>query len=125
MRRMLFSMLVMLGSFAFAYGQENKDPLIFTELGKSSSAEIKKTCEKFYQTLKADNAQGYIVNFGTGKEIAGREKQLRDSINFRDENAPRITFIRGRNLRKLKSVFYVVPTGAEPPALSEQKPNGH
>ena len=61
------------------------------------------------------NLQGYIINYGTDKEITKRENQIRESIDFRKYDSYRLTFVRGGNNGKLKTVFWIVPAGTEPP----------
>lgn len=120
MFRFLFLLLIVMSSFVFSQVQENnqqeRKAYIFAELEKANNAEVKKQYEEFYGKLKKDfDSQGYIINYGTDKEIAKREKQLRNSMTFRDYDAPRITFVRGGNKDNLKTVFWIVPAGAEPP----------
>jgi hypothetical protein len=89
----------------------------FDELGQMSNSEIKVRFEKFLRKLITQNtSQGYIINYGTNRTITMREKQLRSNINWRcDYDCPRITFVRGGSARRLKTVFWIVPEGAEPP----------
>ncbi len=121
MFRVLLLILVVMSSVAFAQSenssQQNDVPkaYIFAELGKANNAEVKKKFDGFYKKIKDSDSQGYIVNYGVAKEIANREKQLRNSINFRDDDAPRLTFVRGGNIGRLKTVFWIVPPGAKPP----------
>ncbi len=60
-------------------------------------------------------AQGYIINYGTDREIAKREKQIRNSITFRRYDASRITLVRGGNREVIKTDLWLVPPGAESP----------
>ncbi len=52
---------------------------------------------------------------GTAKEIAKCERKIRNLINFRDDDGHRLTFVQGGNSDKTKTVFCIVPGGAEPP----------
>lgn len=88
----------------------------FAEIERATNLQVKSLFEKFGKKLREERtSQGYIINYGTAKEIAKREKQIRESISLRDDDPPRITLVRGGNKEKLKSVFWIVPNGAEPP----------
>ena len=115
-------LVILMSSIVFAQIEKKPKAYIFAEVGKASNAEVKKQFDDFYKKLKNDNdSQGYIINYGTAKEIAKREKQIRDSINCFDDDLPRLTLVRGGNKEKLKSVFWIVPNGAEPPTPSNIK----
>ena len=120
MLRILFLILIVMISIVLAQAQEKTEQnsqqkaYIFAELGKANDTEVRNQFEKFYKELKSSDSQAYIINYGRSKEVAKREKQLRDSIPFRYD-APRITFVRGENVGKLKTVFWIVPADAEPP----------
>src|SRR5215204_4956481 len=65
----------------------------FDRFGKLPNDEIKARVDAFFIALGNEpNAQGYIVNYGTDREIAAREKQIRDAINFRKYPSDRVTF---------------------------------
>jgi len=126
MLRALVLLLIVMGSVAFAQTQENKErketdkAYIFAELRKANDYQVKKLFDEFDNRLMKDfgsknELQGYIINYGTDKEIARREKQIRESITFRRIDSYRLTFVRAVNNGTLKTVFWIVPRGAEPP----------
>lgn len=95
---------------------QEKKSYIFAQLEKASNAEVKLKVEQLDRKLSEDvYLHGYIINYGTPKAIARREMQIRNSIRFRKFDATRITLVRGENIGKLKSVFWIVPAGAQPP----------
>lgn len=115
MSRILFLLLVLTTSIAFSQTQQ-KQAYIFAELGRANDKKVVEQFSKFDQLLNEQfNSQGFIINYGTDKELAKREKQIRNSIRFRKYDATRITLVRGGNLAKFKSVFWIVPAGAETP----------
>lgn len=65
------------------------------------------------------NAIGYVVLYGTDKEIAQREKLIREHIAFRKYDASRIRYIKGganpRGETGAWTRFFILPPGAEPP----------
>lgn len=120
MFKSLFLILFVMSYLVFAQTQENnqqkKKAYIFAELEKANNTEVKVQFLKFDEILyKQFDAQGFIINYGTDKEIAKREKQLRDSIRFRRYDASRITFVRGGKIDRLKTIFWIVPAGVESP----------
>ena len=116
MPRVLFLSLILFSSVVFVQAQEKPEAYKFFECGRISSKLLKEKYDEFYKKLKKDrDSQGYIINYGTAKEVAKREMQIRDSMTFIDHDAPRIIFVRGGNKSKLKTVFWIVPKDSEPP----------
>lgn len=79
--------------------------------------DVKNRVDNLYIELNNNpNSQGYIINYGTDKEIAKREKQIRDAIAFRKYDASRITMVRGGDQGTgIRTVFWIVPAGAPNP----------
>ena len=59
-------------------------------------------------------SQAYIVNYGTDREIAMREKQIKNAISFFKYDSFRLTIVRG-GIGEWRTVFWMVPAGAEMP----------
>ena len=80
--------------------------------------DVKARVDAFYIELNNNpNASGYIINYGTDKEIARREAQIKKAIKFRKYDPSRITMVRGGNTGVgAVSKFWLVPAGAENPA---------
>jgi len=87
------------------------------EFGPLANDDVKARVQNFYVELNNNpSAQGYIINYGTARQIAAREKQIRDAIRFLRLDASRITMVRGGETGgDVRTVFYVVPAGATPP----------
>ena len=86
------------------------------EIQKATNGYVKMKMDNFYLELSNDpNATGYIINYGTAREIARREKQIRVSITFRKYDIQRITFVRGGYRQIIKTDLWIVPPGAQPP----------
>ena len=116
MLKTLFLILFVLSSIAFAQTQENKEAYKFFEFEKISDSLLKEKFTEFFNEVKKDDvSQGYIINYGTAKEIAKRENKIRNLIDFRDGDPPRLTFVQGGNSNKPKTIFWIVPESAEPP----------
>ena len=71
------------------------------------------------------NAVGYIVVYGTDKEIAQREKVIREHIAFRKYDASRVRFIKGganpRGEPGAWTRFWILPPGAKPPTAEDSQ----
>jgi|SRR5215204_5350902 len=66
------------------------------EFGKLPNDEVRARIDAMFVALGNEpNGQGYIINYGTDKDIAAREKLIRNHIGFRKYDATRITMVRG------------------------------
>jgi hypothetical protein len=116
MIRVLFLILVVMSSIAFAQTEENPVAKKVEEFGVSPDGYVKVIMDSFYVELGNNpTAQGIIFNYGTDNEIALREKQIQKSIAFRKYDGARITIVRAGFWKELKTEFWVVPAGAENP----------
>jgi hypothetical protein len=93
------------------------EPRQVDEFGKQVDDEVKARIDAFYIELNNDpNAKGYIVNYGTDKEIAKREAQIKKAIRFRKYDESRITMVSGGDTGAgVNTKLYVVPAGADVP----------
>jgi len=116
MFRILILILVVMSSIAVAQTDEKPKAVKYSEFETATNGYVKMIMDGFYVELSNNpSAQGYIINYGTDKEIAVREKQFRNAIYFRKFDATRITLVRGGFRKKIKSELWVVPSGAENP----------
>lgn len=112
----LLFILTMTISTAFAQTEKSQESQKFFEFGKISKSLLKEKTEDFFTELWKDTkSQGYIINYGTNKEVAKREKEIRDLIAFRNQDASRITFVRSDSKKNFLTELWIVPNGAEPP----------
>jgi hypothetical protein len=97
----------------------NPQARLIDEFGKLPDDEVKARVDALYVALGNEpDAQGYIINYGTDKEIAAREKQITKAINFLKKDASRITMVRGGanpNGAGVWTKFWIVPAGAANP----------
>lgn len=116
MIRILFLLLVVMSSIAFAQTEKKPEAIKFAEFAAATNDFVKKKIEAFYIELEnKPNSQGYIINYGTDKQIALREQQIRQSITFLKYDSPRVTIVRGGFWKNIKTEFWIVPPGAENP----------
>lgn len=94
-------------------------PRTFDEFGKLSNNEVTARIKNLSIELEnSPNLQGYIIIYGTDKEIANREKQIQKAINFFKLDANRITTVRGGENSNETGVYtkiLIVPLGADFP----------
>jgi hypothetical protein len=91
----------------------------FDEFGKLPDDEVKARIQNMYVELGNNpQAQGYVINYGTEKEIAARERQIQEAIRFLKLDGNRLTMIRGGANpfgAGTRSIIRIVPPGAKPP----------
>lgn len=120
MFKVLFLILILLSSFAIAQTEEKPQANLFDEFEMATNGNVKMRMDLFYTELSNNPAsQGYIVNFGIGREIARRERQIRNAIVFRKFDASRITIVNGGFRGVIKTEFWIVPAGAETPVIKD------
>lgn len=87
------------------------------EFGPLPNDEVRGRIDNLFVTLSNNpDAQGYIINYGTDRQIAAREKLIQNHINFRKYDRSRITMVRGGNPDGVQNTkVYTVPPGAENP----------
>ncbi len=87
------------------------------EFGAAPDDDVKARVDNFYIQLQNDpNAQGYIINYGTPKEIAKRKAQINKAIKFLQKDSSRVIFVDGGDQGTgVNTKFFVVPSGVTPP----------
>lgn len=110
-----------MSSFAVAQTEE-KPPQAskIDEFETATNGYVKWRMDAYFVELDNNpSAQGYVINFGTNREIAIREKQLRTAMTFRRFDTSRITLVNSGFRGIVKTELWLVPPGAEnPPAES-------
>lgn len=122
MFRISFLILVLMSWTIFAQTEKKPQANLIDEFETATNGFVKMKMDSFFADLSSNpEAQGFIFNFGTDREIAKREKQLQSAIAFRKYDSSRLTIIRGNIREKIKTQFWIVPRGAEPPIPEKQK----
>ncbi|MGI8813512.1 MAG: hypothetical protein ACR2IH_13440 [Pyrinomonadaceae bacterium] len=94
-------------------------PVMTDEFGALSNDDVKSRLDNFFSELANNpNNQGYIINYGTDREIAAREKVITSFIGMRKFDRSRITLVRGGASPDgvVHTKLYRIPPGAENPA---------
>lgn len=93
-------------------------PILVDEFGKLSNDEIRAKLDIFFAELSNNPTdQGYIINYGTSREIAARERLITNHIRFRRFDPARITMVSGGDSSdgEPRTKLYRVPQGADNP----------
>jgi hypothetical protein len=87
------------------------------DFGNIANDDVRQRLDAFFATLQSDpTAQGYIINYGTPRNVTRRETLIRNHITFRGFDASRITFVNGGdNAEGIRTRLVLVPAGAEAP----------
>lgn len=94
-------------------------PVLVDEFGKLSNDDIRSRLDQFFTELSNNpDSQGYIINYGTDREIAARERLITNHIAFRNFPRERITLVRGGASPdgEPRTKLYRIPPGADNPA---------
>ena len=87
------------------------------KFGPLQNDDVKARIDSLYIELNNNPSdRGVLINYGSAKEIAKREKQIRDAIKFLKQDPSRVTLVRGGdNGSGIETVVFIVPSGAEAP----------
>ena len=118
MFRVLLLILVVMSSVAFAQTEQKPQATKYDEFETATNGYVKARMDFYFVELNNNPmTQGYIFNFGTDKEIAVRERQIRNSIAFLKFDALRLTLVRGGFRGIVQTQLWLVPPGAETPTI--------
>lgn len=98
---------------------EPEGPVLIDEFGRLSNDDIRTRLDNFFSELSNNpNNQGYIINYGTDREIAARERLITNHINLRNFDRSRITLVNGGASPdgEPRTKLYRIPPGADNPA---------
>jgi len=86
------------------------------EFGALKPDDLRARIDAFIVALQNNPGnQGYIINYGSAKEVAARENLIKNHLNFRKFPVSQVTMVRGGTTGPINSRLYRVPTGAENP----------
>lgn len=95
------------------------EAVLVDEFGALPNDDIRGRLDTFFAELQNNPTnQGYIINYGTDRQIAARERLITNHINFRNFDRSRITLVRGGASPdgEPRTKLYRIPPGAENPA---------
>lgn len=88
---------------------------LFGEVLDLTSDELKAKYESFQETLFQDWVTGYIISYGTNEQVEEQQRLIRQFRTLCRYDSTRITFVNGGDNGKPKTVFWLIPSGAESP----------
>ena len=90
--------------------------ILIDEFGPLANDDVRNRLDAFFVELQNNpNDAGYIINYGPARQVAAREKLIRNHIAFRNFPASRIVIVNGGDEPELRTRLWRVPQGAEPP----------
>lgn len=91
--------------------------VLIDEFGPLANDDVRARLDAFFLELQNNPTNnGYIINYGTARDIAARERLITNHIDFRGFDRSRITMIRGGDLGTGASTkLYRIPPGAANP----------
>jgi hypothetical protein len=98
---------------------EPEGPVLVDEFGNLPNDDIRGRLDNFFTELSNNPTnQGYIINYGTDRQIAARERLITNHIAVRNFDRGRITLVRGGESPdgEPRTKLYRIPPGAENPA---------
>jgi hypothetical protein len=95
------------------------EAVLVDEFGPLANDDVRSRLDAFFTVLSNNpDSQGYIINYGTDREITALERLITNHITFRNFDRNRITLVKGGaspdGQRRTK--LYRVPPGADNPA---------
>lgn len=121
MFRIMVLMFLLLPSLHVIDGQTDASQgpraYVFAEFGVLVAKERTKKVVSFHDALKRwDGAQGVIINYGTAQAISTRRDLIvKDWLGCDRFNGVRLTWVDGPAEPKIRTVFWIVPVGADFP----------
>lgn len=93
-----------------------KDYFPLSPIGDVSKNEVRAEIDNLFIRLQNDSATtGYLINYGSKKEVKKREKLIEDHIKKRAFDRSRIVFLTGRKEAVIRTEVYILPKGVSPP----------
>jgi len=108
------------GSETGIVAKPTEEPRFFDEFGKVPNNEVRKRIDLFFVELQNDpSSTGYIVNYGSSREITRRERLIRNQATLRNLPIERIVFVNGGVESEIRTRLWIVPAGADPSTVNE------
>ena len=116
MLRILILLLFVLSATAFAQTKNTPKAWKFDEFEAQANGAIDARMSNFFTELdETPTSQGVIINYGTEREIARRERIIRAYFQRMKFEAARFTMVNGGFNELVKTELWIVPAGADNP----------
>ncbi|CAN5746909.1 hypothetical protein BH20ACI4_BH20ACI4_09830 [soil metagenome] len=91
-------------------------PIEFDDFGPLANDDVRLRLDNFFVDLQNNpNDTGYIINYGPPRQVALRERLIRNHISLRRFPASRIVIVNGGEEPEIRTKLWRVPVGADPP----------
>ncbi len=98
----------------------NPQPTLVDEFGNIQNNDVRQRLDAFFVELQNDpSATGYIVNYGSARQVNRRVRLIRNHIRLRGFPADRIVFVSGGVESQIRTKLWKVPAGADPSTVNE------
>ena len=130
MLRILFLILILMSSFAFAQTAEKPQAFQIDEFGRLAECDASARVDNLFISLNNNkNAKAYVIHYRSVNSLPGgfekpiwALRQLRGSIEFSGQDISRVTFVEGGFRQESVTEFWIVPEGAKSPKPSKTIP---
>lgn len=96
------------------------DPVLIDEFGNIKDNDVRARIDAFISELQNNpNDQGYVINYGSSRQIAARERLIRNHFNMRRFPLDRIVFVNGGVESQIRTRLWRVPAGADASTIDE------
>ena len=86
-------------------------------IGNVPNDEVRVQIDELFRQLSNNPSDtGYIITYGSRRDITRRENLIKDQIRLRRYPANRVVFLQGGDEGEVRSEIYRVPPGATPPS---------
>lgn len=86
------------------------------EFQQLSNDDVRQRLDQFFIELQNDpTSTGYIINYGPARQVAARERLIRNHIQLRNFPPDRIVIVNGGVEPTIRTRLFRVPAGATPP----------
>jgi hypothetical protein len=95
-------------------------PRLFDEFGNIPNNDVRERLDAYFIQLQNEpDATGYIVNYGSARQITARENLIRNHMRLRNLPSDRIVFVNGGVEPQVRTRLWVVPAGADASTVDE------
>ncbi len=95
-------------------------PVLIDEFGNIKDNDVRARIDAFFIELQNNpGAQGYIINYGSSRQISGRERLIKNHMNLRGYDSSRIVFVNGGVESQIRTRLWLVPAGADASTIDE------
>lgn len=87
------------------------------QIGDVANDQVRNEIDNLFIRLQNDPSRtAYIITYGSSRDIARREKLIKDHIRLRRYDSSRVVFLQGSNQGEVRSEVFLVPEGVTPPS---------